>query len=271
MSSAGRGCVVCGRQVRQRVIALERAVLALCPWCGHGRTLRVPRSVDHTGYGLSPTALADYERDYLPARRRSWSRGLDALGPPEGALLDVGANFGHFLVEAQEHGWHPFGAEAGDHVRAAAIPQVRARIVESVAAARRHGPFAAVTLWDTLEHIPEPASLLREIAGVLVQEGRVVVRVPDARALAAATGLSGQVYLALCHPTNPDHHPHHYTPTSLALVTSRCGLSVDRVLDAPPDERGSVGRSVADGAVRRIGHRLGSRLPYEFTAILTRA
>ena len=39
--------------------------------------------------------------------------------------------------------------------------------------------FDAITLWDVLEHLPDPSSTLQEIKGFLKPDGILVLRVPN--------------------------------------------------------------------------------------------
>jgi 2-polyprenyl-3-methyl-5-hydroxy-6-metoxy-1,4-benzoquinol methylase len=228
----------------------------------------VPARVGPDAYGASPSSRYDYERAYLFARRVAWRRGLSLLGAPlpEDRLLDVGANYGHFIEEAQAHGWQTHGVEHAERVRKQAVAGATSRLYGTMAEARRFAPYKAITLWDVLEHVAAPVPFLQELNELLAGDGRIVVRVPDARALAIA----GSLYLTLCHPTNPEEHPHHYTPDSLRMTVGAADLRMVTTIAAGPEERVSAGRGVLDGALRGVLHRRFATLPYEFTAVLAR-
>lgn len=261
-------CVICGGPTSSMRLVLERSVLDRCAACGHARTARAPAHTGHESYAITAGARDRYERDYLPGRIPAWRRGLDrleALNP--GRLLDVGCNYGHFLREARDYGWDVTGVEPGERLRAAALDAVADRVVGSVAEAAGRGPYSAITLWDVLEHVDDPGPFLDELVALLAPDGRMLVRVPDARALAVG-GVRGQLYLTLCHPTNPEEHPHHYSPQSLRLLAQARGLGVEDVLEARPDERVVSGWTAADRLLRRRMHSGAGDRPYEFTAVL---
>jgi 2-polyprenyl-3-methyl-5-hydroxy-6-metoxy-1,4-benzoquinol methylase len=269
-------CVACGASSTRLDLRLERSVLAVCAVCGHGTTVHAPRSVVAADYGLRTGARDAYERDYLAARMRSWEAGLELLGVDPGArLLDYGANYGHFIELARRRGADAWGLEPGSALRENAVVSARSRLVGSLEQAAALGPFAAVTLWDVLEHLHDPAAALATVAGLLQPGGAVLVRVPDARVLSALRSrrlwrLVGPAYLKLCHPVNADEHPSHFTPESLAHIARSAGLHPHATMTAAAAERVSAGRTRADAAVRAALHRLGRALPYEFTTLLRR-
>jgi 2-polyprenyl-3-methyl-5-hydroxy-6-metoxy-1,4-benzoquinol methylase len=253
-------------------LVLERARLGRCVDCGHARTVTAPTRRTHEAYARDPGARADYEQVYLPARERAWSRGLALLGPSaHGAkLLDIGCNYGHFLAQAQAAGWDAYGVEASARARDLALESVASRIRPELGDVRDAAPFDAVTAWDVLEHVEAPAELLRELLELTSPGGQILVRVPDARAFQAFGRTRSQLYLALCHPTNPEEHPHHYTPESLAIVARTAGLRVRTVVAASDDERVSSGWSGPDRWLRSRLHAGAAGTPYEFVAILER-
>jgi 2-polyprenyl-3-methyl-5-hydroxy-6-metoxy-1,4-benzoquinol methylase len=263
-----RRCIVCGGESHMRFLPLDRAVIACCALCGHGRTLRVHRHVGPESYGQHAAARATYERKYLPARRESWERGLALLGQPSAGsrLLDVGTSYGHFVVEARQRGWDAYGIEEGDRARELAVRGASGRIHASLREVAEPATFEVITLWDVLEHVADPQTFLSELVGRLSEDGQLLVRVPDARALPLARGY----YLTLCHPTNPEEHPHHYTPHSLSLTAAAAGLSMGAMVESGPGERVAAGRGAVDEAVRRALHRRHAGLPYEFTTVLAR-
>jgi 2-polyprenyl-3-methyl-5-hydroxy-6-metoxy-1,4-benzoquinol methylase len=268
------GCPACASPMRPFRLALERATIARCERCGHGLTVSGPRHVGADAYATTPGARAEYERAYLPGRLRSYDAGLELLGPPAGRmLLDFGSNYGDFLERAASRGWRVVGVEPGDSVRALAVARARDVTVRSLDEAIAVAPFHAVTLWDVLEHLPSPEDHLERLARLLAPGGRMLLRVPDAR-IFEALGSSRrwralrQPYLTLCHPTNPEEHVSHFTPDSLATMAARAGLRERARLAAGHGERVVSGRTRADVALRRLLHRAGARLPYEFTMLL---
>ncbi|MCA1708051.1 MAG: class I SAM-dependent methyltransferase, partial [Actinobacteria bacterium] len=125
-----------------------------------------------------PTFRTDKERVY--------EAGLDQLGqlnPGKGRLLDIGCGFGHFLEQARRGGWEPYGIDVSavsvDYAgRELGLQNVQRR--DLFGAEFPSGHFEAATLWNVLEHVPDPNATLSEVRRILRSDGgTVVVRVPN--------------------------------------------------------------------------------------------
>jgi 2-polyprenyl-3-methyl-5-hydroxy-6-metoxy-1,4-benzoquinol methylase len=268
-------CPACDGLMVAFSVGFEEAVLERCRACGHAVTLSSPTHVTYDDYGSSDRAKEVFDRHYLGARTRSYERGLGVLGEPTGGkLLDYGANYGHFVAFAVAQGWEAHGYEPGRGPRELAVRGAASRLVGTLDEAATHAPFDVVTFWDVLEHLASPINVLGNVESLLCRTGRIVVRVPDATAFVAvrqaAGRLWGGLYLKLCHPTNPEEHVHHFTPQSLELIARAAGFLPQEMIQAAADERVAAGRTVLDGALRKLLHRWGQSLPYEFTLILSR-
>ena len=159
--------------------------MAVCGRCGHGTTLSATAQVDERQYGLAADAKTLFEHHYLPARRRSYERGLDLVGDGRGrTLLDYGCGYGHFLQLAHTRGWSGRGFEPAAAVRDQIVADRDLCVVGTIQDSLDAAPFDVVTLWDVLEHLDPPLDHL-ELLSTLVRPGGVaLVRVPDARAFA---------------------------------------------------------------------------------------
>ena len=132
-------------------------------------------------------------------------------------ILDMGCGLGGFL---------PGLSEIGDHVVPSDIS------VESLAHCRERGfkdavvsngytlPFATdsfdlVCLFDTIEHIPDDARIMREVARVLTPGGLVLISVPAYQFLYANNDRVAQ-------------HHRRYDRGMLRAVIEQAGLRVDR-------------------------------------------
>ena len=86
--------------------------------------------------------------------------------------------------------------------------------------------FGVVTLWDVVEHLDEPASVLREVSRVLRPGGTVVVFTINQRSLINTTG--HVVYKAsfgrIRRPLEllyDVHHNYFFSPATLTAVLRR--------------------------------------------------
>lgn len=117
-----------------------------------------------------------------PDRYSSHSVILAWLGEGRGRrLLDVGAAGGLLSGPLSARGWRVTALER-DAAAARALDGTCERVVVADAEAGLPplgGPFDAVLYGDVLEHLREPARVLREIGADLAAGGRVIVSVPN--------------------------------------------------------------------------------------------
>lgn len=94
-----------------------------------------------------------------------------------GALLDVGCAMGVFLDAARNGGWDVTGVELSEFSSAYARDNLNLNVhtgsLESAIDRGRvqAGSFDVITLWDTLEHLTDPAALLKRVNYVLKEGG----------------------------------------------------------------------------------------------------
>ena len=128
------------------------------------------------------------ELDSLRETYGAYLARLSALGARTGALLEIGCGNGFLLEEALRQGWASVsGVEPSEAAVAEAPPAVRERIVCDV---MRRGLFDAealdaVCMFQTLDHIAEPAALLDECFRVLRPNGMILCLNHDVEALSA--------------------------------------------------------------------------------------
>lgn len=105
---------------------------------------------------------------------------LDELGRATGGrrLLDVGCGAGDFLAVAGSRGWDAVGLEL--HRGAARAGAERGvRIFEGGPEVLPAGRFDAITLWNVLDQMPDPAAELEAVLERLEPGGVLFVRVPN--------------------------------------------------------------------------------------------
>ncbi|MFA5139662.1 MAG: class I SAM-dependent methyltransferase [Elusimicrobiota bacterium] len=137
-------------------------------------------------------------------------------------LLDFGCGHGGFLLRARRLAARAVGVEL-DREMAAEFKKQGLEVHPRLDAVQ--GQFDLITMFHVLEHIPDPAALLRETAGRLAEKGRIIVEVP-----------SGADALLTLYQSAPfadftywSCHLYLFTASTLAALAAKAGLRVDYV------------------------------------------
>ena len=101
-------------------------------------------------------------------------------------LLDIGCGAGSLLEAARKHGWQAHGLDvsshAAKHVRELGFEVFEGELQEAAYPSQH---FDVVTAAELLEHIPDPRTLVREVARILRPGGLFWTTTPHARGLSA--------------------------------------------------------------------------------------
>ena len=153
-------------------------------------------------------------------------------------LLDIGSHAGRFLHLAARAGWQAEGTEINPRTAEYAAERTRATVhrvrAEDIGSLGR--TFAAVTLTDVLEHIPEPLAMLSTARRALCDGGWISVKVP-----CGPVQLFKETWRARLQrgyrATVADNlvHVSHFSPRSLRLALERAGFEHVTVEIAAPE------------------------------------
>jgi SAM-dependent methyltransferase len=193
--------------------------------------------------------VAAYESE-TPGRVRTARRHqkiLQRYATQPGRILDIGCASGRFMAECAGAGWTVVGLEPsrilceeaqrllGDGARILPITLQEADFPES--------SFDAVTMWDVLEHVPNPREFLQKAVSLLKPGGLLLANVPDLDSWQARV-------MRRRWPLFLPEHLNYFNPESLA----RCGTQSGARLIA----RGSRPVSFSIGYIL---HRTGQHIP----------
>lgn len=226
-----RPCVVCGSANPALQFQRNGFDMVACGSCGCVYVGQDPASIDFEAlYGADyytgghDQVFSDYVGQAAArraqARRKLWMlRHLPPRIPRGGQLLDVGCAAGFFLVEAQAH-YQVQGVELSSWSSVWArdklgLPVFTGTLQQAALPAER---FDVITLWDVIEHVPDPVPLLTEAARVLKPGGRLVL----------TTGDWGSAYAqrhgADWHLMTPPWHLTMFSRATLTQAAARAGL-----------------------------------------------
>jgi SAM-dependent methyltransferase len=226
-----RPCVVCGSADAQPRFRRNGFDLVECRACGCLYVGQDPATIDFDAlYGQDyytgghDTVFDDYVGQQ--AARRAQARrqrvAMRHFGPgiaKSGRLLDVGCAAGFFLAEARAF-YEVQGVElsswssawARDHLQ---LPVFTGTLQQ---AALPDAHFDVITLWDVIEHVPDPVPLLAEAARVLKPGGRLVLTTGDWGSRYAQR--QGERW----HLMTPPWHLSFFNRATLADAARRAGL-----------------------------------------------
>jgi SAM-dependent methyltransferase len=236
-----------------------------------------PEALYDAGYFEDPGAARGYD-DYAglePALRVSFARRIARLGAPPGAgarLLDVGAAYGFAVSEARRAGWRAFGIEISTAAarRAQAASPGCVVVAHALKTPFPDASFETITLWDVLEHLPDPQAALAELVRLLAPGGVLALSTGDVCSLVAR--LSG----ARWHLYTLPEHLFFYSRASLRRLVESHGLSVQRLrADASWYSAAYLLERLRKSLLRRSGapgrRRIGSgwRIPLNLFDIVT--
>lgn len=144
---------------------------------------------------------------------------LDQYVPKKGKVLDVGAAAGFFMQAAKKDGWKVDGVEPSQQLTKWGSSKFGFRIRQGTLSANklRAGTYDAVTMWDVLEHVPDPLTELIECKRVLKKGGIILINYPNYGSKLAR--LAGKYWWFLLSV-----HLYYFTPDTIAKTLKKAGF-----------------------------------------------
>lgn len=196
-------------------------------------------------------------------RYRSASRQLKIVGQyvkAQGRLLDIGCASGLFLRCALHAKWQVEGIEPCEalarEARELLGPEAQIHCTTLQSARLLAASFDVVTLWDVLEHVPDPIAFLRLAGSLLKSGGYLFANVPNLDSIQAR--LLGSRW-----PLLLPEHLNYFNRKNLKMCGMKAGLQWVQ-----------SGRCPADFSLNYVFHRLqqhripGASLAYRFANCL---
>ncbi len=145
---------------------------------------------------------------------------LESVAKPSGRrVLDVGAAGGSFLAMARERGYEPLGCEPSTWMCGFARERygldLHPGTLFDMPVAR--GSIDLLTLWDVIEHTPDPAAVLQRAHDLLSADGVLVMSWPDYASVAAR--LLGRRW-----PFLLTVHLYYFAPATMTTLLGKSGF-----------------------------------------------
>jgi SAM-dependent methyltransferase len=200
----------------------------------------------------------------LGARERTFARSLDKIehaAGGRGRLLDIGTAAGAFVAAARDRGWDAEGCEPNRWMAEWGSRHYGIRIRQGGVLEQDYeeGSFDVITLWDVIEHTPDPSAVLERCHALLKPRGVLVVNYPDIGSWIAR--LLGRRWLFLSSV-----HLYYFDRRTIRLMLEKTGYNVEAVRPHVQGLeldyilfRGSVLSRAASSALRALVRPFGVR------------
>src|SRR5437016_2559698 len=212
-----QACTACGETTPHAFrFTVSGCAIWQCERCGlgHAETSGFDPNTYYTASYFSGECSDGY-LDYQgsePVLRREFARSVDFVRRfiPSGRLLDLGCAYGFFLKEAKCH-FRVCGIELAEHA-AASCRKAGLNVLSGVANEsnmEQIGEVDVITMFDVLEHLPQPAQVLALCYRHLKPGGIIVITTGDfASVMARCAGAKWRLM-------TPPQHLWYFTKESL--------------------------------------------------------
>jgi SAM-dependent methyltransferase len=200
-----------------------------CSVCGVGKSLADDFDADEfydESYfnGSRPDGYADYmsTRDVLQEHFRQELDHLMKFGVTSGKLIDLGCAYGYFLDVARDR-FDVWGLELCEEAVVSCHERGLGNVVRgdiSVENLAGMPEADAIVMFDVIEHLPEPAQALVDIAAKMKPGALLTITTGDFSS--AVAKMMGQHWRLM----TPPQHLWFFTPKSLKLLGEAAGLEL---------------------------------------------
>lgn len=216
-----------------------------CRTCSMVFNEAAPESSDVAGEYAEvedPEYLAQRE-----SRRLTFDRELDAIEAVQskGELLDVGCYTGFFLECARDRGWRVRGVEPSRWAARHAVEELGLDVFNgTIEQFETDHTFDVITMWDVLEHVPNPVEVLARLRRLQRPDGLLVFATHNLdTAVARVLGRHFPLFMEM--------HTVHFNNRTLHMLLDKAGYRLDR----KHNQRRAVRLGYLLSRLRRFGDR----------------
>lgn len=221
-----------------------------CPLCGSSHVELVFKSIlecsdcglKFTDISINPRSLSalydvkyfkgNVYRDYIQearVRTRLFKEKLRIIQkdlPASGRVLDVGCAAGFFLKVMRELGYKTHGVDISTYASNYARKILKLDVIEGelTDAFFPNDFFDIITMWDIIEHLPNPLETLAECNRIMKKGGFLVVETLNTNSLMA------RILRQTWPLFEPPYHLFYFNRKTLKLILEMSGFRIIRVL-----------------------------------------
>ncbi|TGK15734.1 methyltransferase domain-containing protein [Leptospira fluminis] len=224
-------CYLCGNQGKKVVFIENRIPIVECLGCEHVYSTYIQKEHYNEYWG---TDSKEYDLLWWDHAHREIYRDFcdKFLHSPSGRILDVGCGLGFFIrkIRQERPGWDAVGYEISEEaVRFAKEKNLLTNVYSGVVQESDlpEESFDIITLWDVIEHIPNPQSLLEYLHSLLKPGGFIFIETPNfpvqlikARMKVLLLGRTPKA-----HYLEAKDHINNYKEKTLTFLAKSCGFS----------------------------------------------
>ncbi len=158
--------------------------------------------------------------------RLKYQYGLDLVDmrTPGRRLLDIGSGQGHFVRLAEEQNWQTTALELNlESTKKLADEGLNVIVKHLEMTDLPPASFDCITLWEVLEHLPEPRHTMAEVRRLLAPEGLCLIMVPNAHSLVT------RLLHEKSNTFGGHSHLNHFSPPSLSRLLESQGLVIEEL------------------------------------------
>ena len=241
MSSEQRAispCIICGHSDHIHVFTKQGLDLVRCCFCD---LVFVSKQPDLDEIKKIYSFDAGYHKKYACEEgdlRWEIARARRHLGDirrhkASGRLLDIGCSAGFFLKEARAAGWEVCGVELSEDTAAIARRRFGLDVRTGTLTDDLFAPgsFDAVTLWDVVEHLKDPTSILTIARQLLKHDGILFIDTPNIDGLFPRLSYKVAALLDYWPHPEPPGHLFQFSKKTIGRLLERVGLQVVEIHD----------------------------------------
>lgn len=163
-----------------------------------------------------------------PGREITFGKCMDMIervwNSAPGRLLDIGTGGGSFPFMASKRGWKAEGCEPNRWLCEWALKNYGLPIRPGTVFEQNYpgNSYDVVTLWDVLEHTPDPKTEIRETHRLLKEDGLLVINYPDIGSWIARA--MGRFWVFLL-----DVHLYYFTRATIRKLLEDAGFDIVRI------------------------------------------